>query len=252
MGMQDYLLYSTITMILSMIFSMGGTGAGVALIPIFHFLGLDFTVAKAVGLFAGASTTTISSIMNILRKAVDYQLVFPIALMMIIFAPLGAYGSQFVNEEYVKLLYILMLFYAATMMMFGKKKALFSAKSKITLFAVGALIGFLAGLLGVGGGNILIPLLILLGYEPKKVAIAVSFVVPFSALGSFFTYASYISLDWVLLFIVALSAFIGGYIGNYMMFFKLKQSHIKKLMAGLLYLLALKLLWHSVGAIMHL
>jgi len=72
-------------------------------------------------------------------------------------------------------------------------------------------------------------------------------IVPFSALGSFFTYASYVPLDWKLLAVVALCAIVGGYIGNYMMYFELKQSHIKKIMAGLLYLLALKMLWHLIG-----
>ncbi len=244
--MHDYILYSLITVLLSALFSMGGAGAGVALIPIFNFLGLGFTVAKAVGLFAGASTTITSSVMNIKRKVVDYRFVFPIAITMVVFAPLGAYSSGFIDEQIVKFFYMIMLFYSATMMMFGKKKALFNAESKYTLFIVGGIVGFLAGLLGVGGGNILIPLLALLGYEPKKVAVAVSFVVPFSALGSFFTYASYVPLDWIMLLVVAISAIVGGYIGNYTMHFKLKQSHIKKIMAGLLYLLALKLLWHFV------
>jgi len=240
--MYDYLLYSILTLLLSILFSMGGTGSGVALIPILHFLGLDFTLAKAIGLFAGATTTITSSIMNIKRKVVEYKFVFPIALMMLLFAPLGAYSSRFIDENIVKFLFMLMLFYSATMMMFGKKKALFRTEGRIALFVVGAIIGFLAGLLGVGGGNILIPLLTLLGFAPKKVAVAVSFVVPFSALSSFFTYASYIELDWVLLIIVAISAMVGGYIGNYMMQFKLEQKQIKKIMALLLYLLAFKLL----------
>ncbi len=245
--MHDYILYSLITLVLSVIFSMGGAGAGIALIPILSFLGFDFNVAKAVGLFAGASTTITSSIMNIKRKVVDYKFVFPLALAMLIFAPLGAYASSFIDEKIVKFLFMLMLFYSATMMMFGKKKALFNAESIYILFIVGSSIGFLSGLLGVGGGNILIPLLLLIGYEPKKVAVAVSFVVPFSALSSFFTYASYVPLDLIMLFVVALSAIVGGYIGNYMMHFKLKQSHIKKVMAGLLYLLAFKLLWHFIA-----
>ena len=244
--MNDYLLYGIITFLLSILFSMGGAGSGVALIPVLNFLGVDFTVAKAVGLFAGASTTITSSIMNIKRKAVEYAFVLPIASMMLLFAPLGAYSSSFIDEEVVKFFFMLMLFYSATMMMFGKKKALFHAKSKVTLFVVGAVVGFLAGLLGVGGGNILIPLLALLGFEPKKVAVAVSFVVPFSALGSFFTYASYVELDWVLLGIVAFAAIVGGYIGNYLMHFKLDQKQIKKLMALILYGLALKLLFHFV------
>jgi len=241
--MSEYILFSLLTLVLSMIFSMGGAGAGVAIIPLLNFLGLDFTVAKATGLLAGASTTITSSVMNLKRKVVDFKFLLPIALMMLIFAPVGAYSSKFINEDIIKFFYMIMLFYSATMMMFGKKKALFHNQNIWLLFTVGALVGFLAGLLGVGGGNILIPLLALLGYEPKKVAVAVSFVVPFSALGSFFTYASYIDLDITLLICVSLSAIIGGYTGNYLMHFKLKEEHIKKLMATILYLLALKLMF---------
>ncbi len=229
---------------LSILFSMGGAGSGVALIPILHFLGLDFTLAKALGLFAGASTTITSSLMNIKRKVIEYRFVLPIASMMMIFAPLGAYCSQFINEDIVKFIFMLMLFYSASMMMFGKKKALVHAQAHWVLFFVGIVVGFIAGLLGVGGGNILIPLLVLLGYDSKKVAITVSFVVPFSALGSFFTYASYVPIDWNLLVVISLSAILGGYIGNYLMHFKLDQAQIKKLMATILYLLALKLLYH--------
>ena len=228
---------------------MGGAGSGIALIPILNFMGLDFTFAKAVGLFAGASTTITSSIMNIKRKVLDFSFVWPIALMMMLFAPLGAYASQFINEELIKFLFMLMLLYSATMMMFGRKKPLVQVQSRAVLFLLGSVVGFVAGLLGVGGGNILIPLLIFLGFEPKKVAVTVSFVVPFSALGSFFTYASYVPMDWLLLCVVAVCAIVGGYIGNYLMHFKLDQKQIKKLMAVILYILAFKLLYHFLAVL---
>jgi len=244
--MDNYILFGAITLFLSIIFSMGGAGSGVALIPILNFLGLDFTVAKAIGLFAGASTTITSSIMNIKRKVLDFSFAIPIASIMLIFAPLGAYGSKFLDEDVVKFFFMLMLFYSASMMMFGKKKAIFHFKSNGILFVVGGIVGFLAGLLGVGGGNLLIPILAILGFEPKKVAVAVSFVVPFSALGSFFTYATYVPLDPFMLLCVSVSAIVGGYIGNYFMHFKLKQEDIKRLMALLLYMLAFKLLYHFV------
>ncbi len=244
--MNDYLLYSSIAFVLSTIFSMGGAGSGIALIPILSFLGFDFTVAKAVGLFAGASTTITSSIMNLKRKVLDFKFVWPIAAMMFIFAPLGAYCSKFLNDDLVKFLFMLLLFYSASMMLFGKKKPLMDATGKATLFLVGTVVGFLSGLLGVGGGNILIPLLVLLGFEPKKVAVTVSFVVPFSALGSFFTYASYVPLDWILLICISVAAILGGYIGNYLMHYKLDQKDIKKIMALILYLLAFRLLYHFI------
>ena len=249
--MSDYILYSTLAFVLSLLFSMGGTGSGIALIPVLNFMGLEFVVAKAVGLFAGASTTITSSVMNFKRKVLDLSFVWPIALMMLIFAPLGAYISQFFNEYYVKFFFMLLLFYSASMMMFGKKKALYQAEGRAVLFIVGASVGFLAGMLGVGGGNILMPLLILLGYEPKRVAVTVSSVVPFAALSSFFTYASYINLDWVLLFCVMFASIAGGYLGNYLMHFKLNQAKTKKLMGFLLYILAFKMLYSFISQILH-
>jgi uncharacterized membrane protein YfcA len=162
---------------------------------------------------------------------------------MFVFAPIGAYLNQFIDQKLVKFLFMIFLFYTASMMLFGKKKALFQAQSTLLLLGVGAFVGLLAGILGVGGGNIMIPLLTLIGFNPKKVATSVSFVVPFSALGSFFTYASYTPLNYKLLAVVALCAVTGGYIGNYLMHFKLKQSDIKKVMAAILYLLAIKMLF---------
>jgi uncharacterized membrane protein YfcA len=225
---------------------MGGTGSGIALIPVLNFLGVEFLVAKATGLFAGASTTITSSVMNIKRKTFDLSFMWPLALMMLIFAPLGAYSSQFINENLVKFLFMLLLFYSATMMIFGKKKSLLKTEGKSVLFIVGATVGFLAGLLGVGGGNILMPLLILLGFEPKKVAVAVSSVVPFAALSSFATYASYVKLDWILLLCVMFASIAGGYIGNYLMHFKLDQKKTKIVMGLILYLLALKMLYKFI------
>jgi hypothetical protein len=242
--MQEYLLFGGITFILSAIFSAGGAGAGIALIPIFHFMGLNFILAKAIGLFAGASTTITSSIMNLKRKVVDFTFVIPIAIGMLGFSPIGAYASIFINQEIVKFMFMILLFYSATMMLFGKKEAILKLEqTKFLLFIIGAMVGFISGILGVGGGNILIPLLIIFGFEPKKVAISVSFVVPFSTLGSFFTYLSIVKMDWILLMVVSLSAIVGGYLGNYMMQFKLKQNHIKKLMGAILYILAFKLMY---------
>jgi len=65
-------------------------------------------------------------------------------------------------------------------------------------------------------------------------------------LGSFFTYASYVDIDYILLALISASAIAGGYIGNYLMHFKLEQKDIKKVMALILYALAFKLLWHFI------
>ncbi len=237
----EYLLYFVIVFFLSSLFAMAGTGAGIAVIPVLHLLGIPFNPAKAVGLFVGFSTTFTSTVMNFKRKVLDVRFALPLAVTMLIFSPAGAQLTRFLDERLVKIIFILFLLFSATMLMFFKKQAKAHYRKAWVLAMLGTVVGLLAGLLGVGGGNLLLPVLILLGFEPKKVAVAVSFVVPFSAFGSFLSYTSFVTIDWLLLAAAALGAVAGGYTGNYLMHFRLSQNQVKKIVAVLLYLLAVKM-----------
>jgi len=195
-----------------------------------------------VGLFIGFITTFTSSIMNFKRKVLDIKFALPLALTLLIFAPIGAQLSKFVDKGIVKLLFAIFLIISASMMMFFKKKAKTNLQTPLILAITGVFIGLLSGLLGVGGGNMLLPILVLFGYEPKKVAVTVSFVVPFSAFTSFLSYASFVQINWILLIVTAVGAMLGGYMGNYLMYFKLTQAQIKKVIAIILYILAFKMI----------
>lgn len=243
----EYLLYFFLTAMLATLFAMGGAGSGIAVIPLLHMLGIEFNLAKAVGLFVGFTTTLTSTVMNFKHKVLDIRFTLPLAGTLLIFAPIGAQLSRFTDERVVKWLFILFLIFSASMMMFFKKEAKTDLQKPWILAALGMGVGLLAGLLGVGGGNMLLPILIMLGFEPKKVAVAVSFVVPFSAFTSFLSYASFVQMDWALLVTCALGAVLGGYLGNYLMHFKLSQQQVKKVIAILLYILAIKMGWSMLG-----
>ena len=230
-----------VTLILSTLFALGGIGSATALVPILHFLGLDFNFAKAVGLFVNTSTTITSTIMNLKRKVLDMRFAFPLAISLALSAPIGAYASKYVPEMYVKYLFVIFLFFSASMMLFGKKEQKFDFTKPWIMVVLGLIVGVISGLLGIGGGSLLLPILILLGFDAKKVAIAMSFVIPFSTFTAFLTYASLIKIDWILLATATVGAIIGGYVGNYMMHFHLEQKQIKKIIAVLLYLIAIKM-----------
>ncbi len=237
----EYFIYFLITFILSVLFSMAGAGAGVAVIPVLHMMGVEFNLAKTVGLFGGFVTTFTSTLLNLKRKVLDIKFALPLAVTLPIFSPIGAQLSKYINESLVKALFAVFLIFSASMMMFFKKKSKARFQKWWILAVLGIFVGTAAGLLGVGGGNMLLPLLVLLGFEPKKVAVAVSFVVPFSTIASFLSYASFVKIDYPLLFSVALGALIGAYIGNHMLHVKLSQEQIKKIIALILYALAIKL-----------
>ncbi len=99
----EYLLYFSLALILSILFSMGGTGSGIAMIPLLHLLGIEFNLAKAVGIFTGFTTTVTSSVMNFRRGVLEIRFAMPLALSLLVFAPLGAQLSRFVEMDWLLL-----------------------------------------------------------------------------------------------------------------------------------------------------
>ncbi len=238
----DLLIYFVLTLIFSTLFSMGGVGSAIALVTIFPMAGMPLNLTKALGLFINAISTMSASFMNVLRHKLDFKFAIPLVFSIMISTPAGAYLSQYVAEYWIKWLLIAFLLISATLLLKPKKEAKAHFIKIWILYFIGGSVGIISGLLGVGGGSLIIPLLILLGFEPKKAAYTVSFVIPFSSLGAFFTYLHFVNMDWTLLGVVTLAALLGGFIGNRIMHYQLSQDQVKKLLAIILYLLAIKLI----------
>ena len=239
--MNDYILYFSLTLGFSALFSMGGIGAAIALVPLFNLVGLPINLAKAIGLFINTSSTVTASVMNFRRGVLNVKATLPLVVAILLATPLGAWLSQYVNEVWVKWLLVAFLMTSGTLLLFQKREARFRFRSPVLLAALGGSVGIISGLLGVGGGSLLIPMLILLGYNAKDAGVAVSMVIPFSSFGAFATYLSFTEMDWPLLGIVTIAAILGGYLGNRIMHFKLSPAQVKKLIGVVLYLLAAKI-----------
>ena len=229
-----------ISLILSSLFAIGGMGSAIALIPVLHFIGIEFNFAKVIGLFVNTATTITSTIINIKRKVLDIKVAIPLAISLSISAPIGALFSKEIPIEIIKLLFAIFLFFSATMI-FIKKEQKLKINNKWIMVILGIIVGFISGLLGIGGGALLMPALIFLGFDAKKMAVIISFVIPFSTFFAFLTYLSFVQVDWSILIVALFGAIIGGYVGNYIMHFKLNQHQIKKLIALFLYIIAIKM-----------
>ena len=88
-------------------------------------------------------------------------------------------------------------------------------KHRIKFFVVGALIGFINGLFGGGGGMICVPALHnILKLETKKAhATAIAVMLPISVVSGLF-YLSFGSLDIPMLALSTLGVFLGGVAGS--------------------------------------
>uniref|UniRef100_F4CF36 Probable membrane transporter protein n=1 Tax=Sphingobacterium sp. (strain 21) TaxID=743722 RepID=F4CF36_SPHS2 len=110
--------------------------------------------------------------------------------------------------------------------------------------AIGATVGLLSGMIGIGGGIILSPLLILLKWTDQKQTAAISaafiFVNSLSGLGGMLTQGITFNSD---MYIYIAVAFGGGLMGAYLGSKKLNQDGLKYVLATVLLVAAYKLLF---------
>ncbi len=241
-----YSLYFFLTFVLSTVFSMGGAGAAIALVPLFSLLGMPLDLAKTVGLFINATSTITASVMNFLRGVLDMRFALPLVISVLVATPTGAMLSRYVPQTIVQWILVAFLIISALLMIFTKREAKVAYDKIWVMLVLGGAVGLISGLIGVGGGSPMLAVLVLLGFEAKKAAYAVSFVIPFSSVGGFVTYLGFVQMDWTLLAVVSLAGILGGYLGDRIMHYRLTPGQVKKLIAVLLLGLAAQMIWKLI------
>lgn len=108
---------------------------------------------------------------------------------------------------------------------------------------IGACIGFFSGMIGIGGGIILSPLLLFLNWADIKSAAAVSALFIFVNSAAGLAGASVIEFEyknefWVMLFLVVA----GGTLGSYLGAKKLESKALSRLLAAILLIASIKLI----------
>jgi uncharacterized membrane protein YfcA len=186
-----------------------------------------------------------ATVSNIKNKRLDVRAGIPIIISSFLFAVVGAWMSKFIPEKIILILFITFLLFSGFMFLFHKKKQDESYRDDVpyvSLSLIGAFAGLLSGILGIGGGGIISPLLLMLGFDPKKITVITAFVVPFSSLSGFLTYLAMGHVEWRILIIVSIAGYIGASLGTAFMHKRLDPQTVKKILAGILLIMAGKLL----------
>ena len=141
-------------------------------------------------------------------------------------------------------MFVSFLLFSGFMFLFFKNKKKSNHREDIPYFSlslIGAVAGLISGMLGIGGGGIISPLLLMMGFNPKKITTITAFVVPFSSLSGFLTYWSIGTVDWRLLIITSLAGVAGATIGTIFMQKRLNPKIVKKILAIILLIMAVKM-----------
>ncbi|MBC7509110.1 MAG: sulfite exporter TauE/SafE family protein [Ferruginibacter sp.] len=238
-----YLFYGLLFLVAFLYSSVGHGGASgyLALMAIFSFTP---DVMKPTALLLNLFVSLTSFIQFYRGKHFDWKIFLPFAIASVPMAFLGGLISidTFV---YKKILGVLLLVPIIRFLFFNTVAVNKIKKSNPGLsLAMGAGIGLLSGMIGIGGGIILTPVLLLLKWTDMKKAAGISalfiFVNSIAGLAGQLTKGIHFSTD---MYAYVVIAFAGGVCGAYFGSLKFNQNILKYLLAVVLMLAAYKLLF---------
>jgi len=202
-----------------------GSGGSILTVPVLvYLLGQDEKVAIAGSLAIVGLIALAGSIAYMRQKLVDWRNVWLFGLPGMAGTYLGAWISQFVTGAFQLGLFACVMLAASWLMIkpldLESKAKTAVPRSPYKIVIDGLLVGALTGLVGVGGGFLVVPALVLLGGLSMHRAVATSLIIvamkSFAGFGKYVTLlsAQNISLDYDIIFMVSLIGIAGSLLGN--------------------------------------
>jgi uncharacterized membrane protein YfcA len=201
----------------------------------------------STALLLNSISMTFASISYAKEKLIVFKTALPILIVASVLSPLGARTAEHLSRDMLLWLFVGFLVFAGSMMLFyeAKERPVDTDTKKLIGYGigVGSLAGYLGGLLGVGGGNFIVPVLVWLGFNPKKASATTAFIVIFSSLSGFLGHATLGNINLWFLSLCAIGSIVGALLGAYLMEEKLNRKQVKIAIGLILYLIAAKIIW---------
>jgi uncharacterized membrane protein YfcA len=250
------MLYAIVAIIIfaaSFLFAMLGLGGGMVYVPVLTWTGFDVKeVAIPLGLLLNGLNTLLALIPFTRKKLVDWKGGAAMAFAALVLSPIGALSAKYVSKDTLMILFAAVVVVAAIRMVWTAKQA--EPETMMSLgkrsgygAAIGAFAGFMGGLLGLGGGFIIAPFLMWMGYKTKEAAATTAFVVTVSSFSGYFGHMAGGHINWAISIPVILAVIVGSQLGAGYMSNKAKPKWVKQVYAVVLLGIAIKLI---LGVIM--
>ena len=214
------IILSILFFVTALIYSSVGFGGGSTYLAILLIWGVPYTIFPVIALVCNIIVVSGNSINFIRSKNINFNLLFPYLIGSIPFAFIG--GSITIEKSLFEILLFCVLLIAGIFLLiesksFNKEQIKINKIPRLISISIGAIIGFMSGLVGIGGGIFLSPLLFLMkaGY-PRHITSSASL---FILINSIFGIAGQLTKDQILDQVIIywplfLSVLVGGQIGS--------------------------------------
>ncbi|HUV49762.1 MAG TPA: TSUP family transporter [Anaerolineae bacterium] len=226
---------SLMVLVASIVFTMLGVGGGFLYVPILLACGIDFQTAAITSLFM-LTTGQISALYNFFKSGlVDLKLAFMLEFPTMIGAFIGGMFAHHFNLSLLSVMFACVLFLASYFMLQDEAK-LKRGRSNFTISSwewsneflghkysidmmlavpLTFVVGYVGGTLGLGGGWLKVPMMVMLFGIPMKVAVATSsLMVPITGFAGFVGHSISGYFDARLALPLSLVTIVGAQIGS--------------------------------------
>lgn len=239
-------LFYALLFVVAFLYASVGHGGASGYLALMALFSVAPAVMKPTALLLNLFVSLTSFIQFYRGGHFRWKVFWPFAIASIPMAYLG--GLVVVDGNiYKKILGVLLIIPIIRFFFFGNARVEEKEENSLPLsLLIGGSIGFLSGLIGIGGGILLSPILLLLKWTDQKQTAAISalfiFVNSLSGLAGQLTKGIQFTSD---MFAYVVIAFIGGLCGAYFGALKFRQSILKNVLATVLLLAVYKLLFTS-------
>lgn len=238
-----------------------GSGGSILTVPILVYLvGEPEKLAIAESLAIVGAISLFGALPYALRRQIDWRSVLWFGLPGVAGTYLGAALSVYLSGVAQLTLFAVVMLLAA-IMMFRPGRAQPEAatnhkRSPLKIGAEGLGVGILTGLVGVGGGFLIIPALVLLGGLPMSLAVGTSLlIIAAKSFAGFYKYVhvlaeQHLPMNWSLILLFAgigiLGSFLGARVGQ-----KVSNEGLRKGFAAFLVVMGVYVLATNVPKVLH-
>jgi uncharacterized protein len=234
---------------IAFIYASVGFGGGSSYLAILALYAMPFKEIRLVALLCNIIVVTGGTLIFIRNKQTDWKKILPVALVSVPLAFLGA--KMKISQETFFVLLGFSLIIAAVLLWLKTKPGDQESASNIRKYSyikdglLGGAIGFLSGMVGIGGGIFLSPLLNLMKWDnPKKIAATASVFILVNSISGIAGQISGLTVDinYTRIVLLCLAVFLGGQLGSRMGATKFNPLLIRRMTAILVFFAGIEVL----------